>query len=540
MKNKISPEEVHADLADFLESAALCHHEDYLIMRDFYLGAEHALRHINKHQREDWHSWELRRKRLVGANYCAPIVDKIARSEYGFDVVRNLHDDGLQARWDAIARANRAGTFQLLTARQRAIDGTCIVQMYWDEDRKRTCWRHVQPENFFPIVLPGDNYDEVSAVVILRDTTAQDIGGTHRLRDTEGSGDEGNQNINTERGDRVLRSLGRDDVGKEHRVEIYTPEAIAVWEGNQRVGTSALKPWEHVASYGTLPFVVFNGKTLVGDVFGYSFARGIVELNHFINRHLSNLSQIIDYQAFSLLVVNGGITGLSANDLEQINLNLNYNKFLVTGEGGDAKYVNPQPRIQEIVDVINKTIEMMFEVGNVPLAAVKPQQSHEESGISRQVQWMPLRDLVEELHTQDRWAERDLIAKSLHIDAVHRGDAGTFESMEERLVQAEIAYPKRYLPVDRATDVEVYTMRHEAGLEGRKERMAEEHPEMDEPEIEAKMREIDDEKEQEDTIFAGPAELGQTKTFPHVRAKKSQPMRQTQTQAGGRGNQKLS
>jgi len=416
----------------------------------------------------------------VGANYTRPIVDKIARSEYGAPVVRSLGHERYQAVWDAAAAANRVGTFQLRTARQRAIDGCAIVQIYHDERTGRVRWQHVLPEHVLPVVLPGDNYDEVSAVIVDRELPTHATAPQHRLQDSEGA-DEG----------RGVPSPGDPRAGR--RIEVYTPDEVAVWIDGQRVAAPQLQPWEREASYGCLPFVIFNGQTLVGDLLGYSAARGLVEINHFINRHLSNLSEIIDYQAFSLLVVKMGLSGFPVDADGRSVLDLGADKFLMVGDEGDAHFISPQPKIGEILDVLDRLIGVMYETGSVPVAAVQPQQGHAESGLARQVQFMPLRDVVAELAMQDAESERELIAKTLAIHEAHAGGAGYAEVMAA-LSDLRIRFPEHYLPVDEAARVELYQARRAAGLESRRMQLAAEHPEMDEAAVARLLERIDEEK----------------------------------------------
>jgi len=487
MNAKITPDELFADLDRHEEAAKALHHEDYEVLRSFWLGGHHALRHIHKHQRETDHHWRLRRQRLVGANITRLIIDTIARAEYGSPVVRRLGHEAHQATWDAAAKANRVGTFQLRTARQRGIDGCCIVQLYWDERERRVRWQHVLPEHFLPVVLPGDNADEVSAVIIDRELSAHDTAPQHRLRDTEGAGE-----------DLPSRApQSSRDGQKGRRIEIYTPDEVGVWIHGEKVGGGQLRWWEREARYGCLPFVVFNGQLLVGDVFGYSFARGIVEINHFINRHLSNLSEIIDYQAFSLLVVKMGVSGMPADADGRSVLDVGADKFLMVGDDGEAHFISPEPKITEILAVLDRMIRVMYETGSVPMAAVQPQQSHAESGIARQIQFLPLRDIVEELKTQDLEAERELIAKTLLLDRLHRegrGGEGAYERVLGELGGLEIVFPDRYLPMDEKARVDLCLARREAGFESRRMQLKAEHPEMDDAAIDALMAGIDEGK----------------------------------------------
>ncbi|MFP4058837.1 MAG: hypothetical protein ACLF0G_18360, partial [Candidatus Brocadiia bacterium] len=232
------------DLEAHKRRARELHHEPYALYRDFYAGGDRPLAYIRKNSRESDEHWLERLGRLVGANYCRPIVDKPVQAEYGRPVRRSVAEPALASRLEAIARANALDTFQLTTARQRAIDGAAIVQVYWSEPAGGVRLKHVLPEHFFPVVT--DDCGRLDAAIV-------------------------------DRG--------------EGRVELYTPDDIAVYADGQRTN----RPM----GYGALPFVVFHGRRLVGDVLGHSMLRGIADLNHALNESLNNVLEILRFQAFS-------------------------------------------------------------------------------------------------------------------------------------------------------------------------------------------------------------------------------------------------
>ena len=446
----LTPEAIFADLEAWKRRARELHHEPYALYRDFYLGGDRPLAYMKKNARESDEHWLERLGRLVGANYCAPIVNKPVQAEYGAGVRRTVADAALQARLDAIARANRMHTFQITTARQRAIDGTAVVQLYWttegrgsgDEGRGKTgevrC-KHVLPEHFFPIVL--DDAGRLDAVVI-------------------------------DRGD-----ASQPRAAVPHRVEIYTPSDIAIYEDGERVNAPA--------GYGTLPFVLFRGRRLVGDVMGHSMLRGIAELNHALNESLNNVLEILRFQAFSLLVIQGGLHGLPTDADGRPKLAIGEAGFLNIDAEGRVYFADPNPKIEEVLAVIDRLIGMMYETGSIPMAVVQPQQSHAESAASRQVQFMPLVDLVAELETFDAESERELIEKALLLDHVHRVGPASLGAVRERMGAVEVAFPRSFLPVDEAARFELLRARHEAGLLTRTMMLREAHPDLSEDELAA-------------------------------------------------------
>lgn len=473
---KLTTEGIWNDLAAWKREARRLHHEPYALYRDFYTGGDRPLAYLRKNSRESDEHWLERLGRLVGANYCAPIVNKPVQAEYGGRVRRTVGDADLQARLDAIARANALHTFQLKTARQRAIDGTAIVQVFWDPaivsipsipsrmdsmDKMDGMdaavggvrLKHVLPEHFFPIVL--DDHERLDAVII-------------------------------DRGGDVARPPSAESppprAAVPHRVEIYTADDIAVYEDGARVNGPM--------GYGALPFVVFNGRRLVGDVFGHSMLRGIAELNHALNESLNNVLEILRFQAFSLLVIQGGLHGLPLDADGRPKLAVGEAGFLNLDAEGRVYFADPNPKIGEVLAVIDRLIGMMYETGSIPMAVVQPQQAHAESAASRQVQFLPLVDLVEELITFDTDSERDLIEKALLVDATHRSGPVRLDEVRRRLGRVEIEFPRTFLPVDEAARFELLRAKREAGLLTRRRMLAAVHPELSEEELEALAAEL--------------------------------------------------
>jgi len=482
---KLTPELIWADLESWKREARRLHHEPYALYRDFYTGGDRPLAYIRKNSRESDEHWLERLGRLVGANYCAPIVNKPVQAEYGGRVRRSVGDAELQRRLDAIVRENALHTFQLKTARQRAIDGTAVVQLYWTtaegrgsgvEGRGALRLKHVLPEHFFPIVT--DDSERLDAAIIDRRDVAQPPSAVRASAFHEPT--------------QPRAAVPHAEGG---RVEIYTPDDIAIYEDGVRVNAPEKLPLGQMpARYGVLPFVVFNGRRLVGDVLGHSMLRGIAELNHALNESVNNVLEILRFQAFSLLVIQGGLHGLPLDADGRPKLAISEAGFLNIDSEGRVYFADPNPKIGEVLAVIERLIGMMYETGSIPVAVIQPQQSHAESAAARQIQFMPLVDLVEELITHDTESERELIEKMLLVDAIHRSGAASLGEVRERMGKVEIEFPRSFLPTDESARFELLRAKREAGLLNRRMMLAAEHPGMTEEELTALLAEIDEEK----------------------------------------------
>jgi len=410
-------------LDELMAGAAGLHHERYSLYRDFYRGGDLPLGYLGRNPRESRKHWRERQGRLVGVNYCAPIVDKVVRAEYSRRVVRRVEDAESQSVLEGVVRSNGLDSFQLRTARQRAIDGVCVVQVYWDDAAGCVRLKHVLPEHFFPICL--DDHERIDAVVVDRSG-----------RGCEGLGDGG-------------------------RLEVYTADEVGVFEGGVRV-KGADEPWVREACYGVLPFVVFSGQRLVGDVFGYSLLRGVAELNHAVNQALNDVLEILHFQAFSLLVIQGALDGLPVDEDGRARLAISESGFLNVDETGRVYFADPNPKISEIMEVLDGLVRMMFETGCVPVAAARPQQSHAESAAARVVQFMPLIDMVTELQTFDRECEVELIEKVFRVAGVHMGRVF-------RLGRVDVRFGRCFLPTDEESRLRLNIAAMEAGLKTRDE-----------------------------------------------------------------------
>jgi len=411
---------VFGELEGVEAAARGLHHEDYGLYRDFYRGGSLPLGYVRRNPRESRRHWAERRGRLVGVNYCAPIVDKVVRAEYGRRVRRSVEDAGAQVVLDGVARGNGLDSFQLGTARQRAIDGTCVVQVVWDEASGGVRLKHVLPECFFPVC--GSDRERVDAVVV-----------------DAGAGLDG----------------GGRGVGAGRRVEVYTRDEVGVFVDGRRVYGA-----EGGVRYGVLPFVVFNGRRLVGDVFGMSLLRGIAELNGAVNEALNGMLEILRFQAFSLLVIQGAMDSLPVDEDGRPRLAVSECGFLNVDENGRVYFVDPNPKIAEVLQVVESLIRMMFETGSVPVAVAQPQQSHAESAAARAIQFMPLVDLVTELMTLDGDSERELVELVLRVFSVHSGRV-------LRPGRVEVGFGRGFLPADEEARLRMNVMAVEAGLRSR-------------------------------------------------------------------------
>ena len=489
-----------------MERASRLHREDYEVNRDFYYGGPDALKHLEKHPREDDAKWAIRRRRLVGVNVCAVIVDKIVSAEYGYPATRDFGTGGdvLADEFAEIAPQACLHRSRIDTARQRAIDGVAVIHLYWDAEASKVAWKHERPEHVFPVVA-GD-YDKIDAIIVDRSARAGK-GGQIRYLDDATYPDEVSGKYNPRTGDRPADpSVSPAESPKQRLIEVYTHDEAAVVkvtlgtngkiDAAERVEPADDAP--ELTQFGCLPFVFFHGKRLVGDLLGCSTIRGVTELNAAINREVCNLDEIIGLQTFSLLVLKGDIPNLPVDEKGFPRLDLGKQSFVMVGSDGDVFYADPNPKIAEALDTIIKLIEMSMAAGRVPMVVAMPQQDHAESGVSRQIQFLPLIDLITELETYDALSEREFVCKALLIGRRMAGGGGgatTYEQVDAELEEFRVDWSENFYPTDETSKLEVYQLRRDLDLESRRAQLKRENPDLDDVAIDALIEEIDDEKE---------------------------------------------
>lgn len=509
----LTVETIVANLKAFMDAASKLHREDYPTNRDYYYGGKQALRHISKHRREEDAEWVQRRARLIGVNVCGVIVDKLVSAQYGTAATRSFDNDALADEFAEAVPADVLHRSRIDTARQRAIDGVAILHLYWDAEAERVAWKHELPEHFFPIVM-GD-YDRIDAVIIDRSGRAGS-GGRIRYFADDTYPDKAQGQYNPAAGDRPADTTTTQLEGTRI-IEVYTPTESAVVKVTigSKGAIDRAKVVEQEAGveqieFGCLPFMLWNGKRLVGDLFGSSAIHGVTEINAAVNRELSNLDQIIDVQTFSLLVIQGSIPNLPTDAKGFPRLDVGTDSFLMLDEQGKVYYADPNPKISETLEVINALVELAMSAGRVPMVVVQPQQAHAESGISRQIQFLPLIDLITELETLDLRSEREFAARALLIQRRMSGQAEmTLAAVEEAMAGFKVDWSENFYPTDEATRLEVYQMRRDLDLESRRQQVKRENPDLDDEAIDLLIEEIDAEKDAEaerSTFDMAPAE----------------------------------
>jgi len=200
-------------------------------------------------------------------------------------------------------------------------------------------------------------------------------------------------------------------------------------------------------------------------------------------------------QTFSLLVIQGNLSSLPVDERGMPRIEVSEKAFLHLDSEGKVYYADPNPKIKETIEVIAQLVEWAFACGRIPLAVVQPQQAHAESGIARQIQFLPLIDMVTELTTYDEQSEREFAAKVLTVAREAKGAQPSFKDVLDEIAGFTMTWSENFYPTDEETKLNVYDQRRELRLESRLQQLAREHPELDEAELKVLADEIDAEED---------------------------------------------
>ena len=394
--------------------------EEYRTLLDFYEGGRAPLsdRYVKRHYREEDEAWLARRIRLRGLNISRGVPEKIRDGLYGGKVERRCEDAEMDARLKEIYEANHFDAVASGIALEASILGSHMVGPYYDERLGRVAFRTRYLGDCYPWVSE-QNADTLEALLV--EVVIDDLF----------------------TGESYLRA------------EIYTPEEMGVF----RAKDSRSEYWELDRTYhpegdvtnpyGIIPWVHFRGRVpaQAGDWWGLSDIRDVVEVNKFINELLSIAGKNAHDQGWSQLVLVN-----FPDDLEQVNVGSA--RAIRTGEGGDAKYIVPDLKIGEFMELIERLYRWSHETAMVPLAAVRTSEAA-KSGVALVMEFKPLIDLVQERAKRFRACEIELMKQTALVDTVHReGKRFTPRTAETfmRKLECEVKFELNVLPAGLATE----------------------------------------------------------------------------------------
>lgn len=185
---------------------------------------------------------------------------------------------------------------------------------------------------------------------------------------------------------------------------------------------------------GVIPYARFKGRSIIGEIDGYSYIRDQVSLQRDLVDLLSELRLLIKYQSGSLLVV---------KDHDAPEVGVGPNAGLRLSPDGEAYFLQPEADIQAVMNVAREKIAMMFETGSVPAEVVQTKAT-DESGIALEIRFRPFSRLVGKMRRKQIIGDRQLVVLVTAATNAYLG--GGFPSPEE--IQPIVEYRDEVVPKD--------------------------------------------------------------------------------------------
>lgn len=163
------------------------------------------------------------------------------------------------------------------------------------------------------------------------------------------------------------------------RSQIWTETAVVVYDDNRIVS-------QETNTLGFLPFVNFKGEEVHDQYLGHATTTSIRKLNALINQLLTDLGYMIKMQSATPIALSGYQSGEG--------LVVHPGRAISLPTGAEAKALALNPKITEVLEVIQYLEEKIFETSSVPKVTIVGGEG--ESGRELLVRWFPLLSVFEE------------------------------------------------------------------------------------------------------------------------------------------------
>ena len=373
--------ESHANSLDAERSAEI---KEIGVSWDFYYGRqEQYIKRFSGESVEDYKD-----KSKVTFNYTKNVVDEYIEGVFAKPVAITLPDKNHQEMWNTIAEPlSFFNIMPFLKKCQRIaeVSGTCVVMIRYDRKNDLTYFEDIRGE--FVYFLPSvDNPRTIGTMIIS-----------------------------------YTYDTGEIDPQKRYmqRIEVWDDKNWAIW-----LYSPVLKNSKHISSgknpHGFIPAVRFIPQEDDNTFYGLTNVGDIVKINSVYNNLWTSLVQISEMQSFSVLVVT------SETELKIEIAPKRFLKMDSLGAGGstnDAKYITPQPKIDEVRQVLLELKKELQDFSKVPASTVSAAESTSpESGYALTIKRIPIEQAWESRRLSYGISLRSLVKKSIHVDMVNKGD----------------------------------------------------------------------------------------------------------------------
>lgn len=255
------------------------------------------------------------------------------------------------------------------------------------------------------------------------------------------------------------RYLGGRTVWQDH---VWTPEfSCIVDQANKFV--QPIEPNE----YGTVPFAIWRGRAIAGELRGQSLIAGAVTLADLILQQASDLDWLLIHSAHKIVWSRG---------IEQPQVTDGVDRWIhFTGgreDGGEIGAVDQSGDIEGFLKVIQANFDAAFQLHGVPVAVIKGEEA--ASGFALKVRYAPLSGVASGLRLRAVPPERRVLRLVAIIGNAHgRG----YPSPEK--LKPEVRFETAIVPSDGEAEKMADQREVEKGLLTRDSYLRRHHPELD-------------------------------------------------------------
>lgn len=318
-------------------------------------------------------------------NYTKLIVDEYISGVFGKPVNVNFEKEDLNARWGEITSPfmfGKMAPFMKKVQRISEVSETCLVMVRYDKVNERPYYETIRGE-FCYFVPDPNNPREVGTLIIS-----------------------------------YVYDTGDPDPQKRfmERIEIWNKQNWELWLYSpsmqmKRMVNGGKNP------YGFIPMAVFKPEEDDNSFYGISGTKDIVTINETYNNLWVALTRISIFQSFSVLVVTSD---------GEINIEVAPTRYikLPIAEHGDAKYITPNAKIDEVRKVLLSLKEDLQDFSRVPASVFSSQSSKgaPQSGYALKIRRIPIEQVWESRRQSYGPSYSDLARKTLIVDKVHQGE----------------------------------------------------------------------------------------------------------------------
>lgn len=443
----LAPNVVAKSIRDAREEADRTRIKVYDKHEAFYIGGAgkntdpRTIEWLWKHAAESPVAWTERQRRYTHWGYTGTIGGALVASLTGDTIIREIGkpESREQMALEEVLKQSRWDSGQRMIGQSVVVAGDAFVNINFSTALNRLRLLPVDPGNVFVEVHEDDPTIEKTLVEV-------------RPVDAE---------------------------GKKIKAWVWQDEQVMLVDQD---GRPYDLPWPkvsregwHTNPYGVIPYVHYRGLPMIGEYWGISPIRDVVELNELLNNRASQSDRVCLMQAHKQLVVSDSAT-LGEK------LTFGESNALVLGSEGKAELLGSNPEgITVLEGSLLALVERMFEIGGVPISIIRGGSA--SSGLQLMIEYRRMEEIVNDLKIEYAAAEGEVIRRLCRIGRVH---GLPFPENPEVAIDMHT----RVVPPDKEADFQRDLLMLNSGLMTRKDFLTKHRPDIPEEQIDAYLAEL--------------------------------------------------